>query len=129
MQIFLQGKPFHPRTNTMSHTQTPDQLAQTFRIAARLFRVPTNELTKEMFEQVAPAHSFPVGTPLVADDGGCCLLAIYRSHGLVVLCRFEDSYTGSWSPTVLARAATVEDFAHYRVANADRYFAQVAKPN
>lgn len=116
----------------MNHAQTPDQLTQTFRIAARLFRVPTNELTKEMWEQVAPAHSFPVGTPLVADDGGRCLLAVYRSHGLVVLRRFEDAYTGSWSPTVLARRATEEDFAHYRVANADRYLtpvAQVANPN
>lgn len=111
----------------MNHAQTPDQLTQIFRIAARLFRVPTNELTKEMVEQVSPAYRFPLNTPLVADDGGLCLLAVYHAHGLVVLRRFEDSYTGSWSPTVLARRATKEDFAHYRVANADRYLTPVAQ--
>lgn len=116
----------------MNHITMREALTPLLNTAARLFRVPTNEVTMDMARQVAPAYSFPVGTPLVADDGDRCLLAVYRSHGLVVLRRFEDSYTGSWSPTVLARRATEEDFAHYRVANADRYLsqvAQVANPN
>jgi len=74
---------------------------------------------------------FPNGTPVVIDDGDRGMLAIVKPYGADILRAFENSVDGMLAKPfmALARAATVEDFAHYRVANADRYFAQVAKPN
>jgi hypothetical protein len=75
---------------------------------------------------------FPNGTPVVIDDGDRGVLAVVKPYGADILRRFECPPAGQGSIfkpfAAMARAATVEDFAHYRVANADRYFAQVAKP-
>jgi hypothetical protein len=98
---------------------------------ARLFRVPTDKVSVQMWSSIKDYSLFPNGTPVVIDDGDRGMLAVVKPYGADILRRFEHPFHGTLHKpqTAMARLATVEDFRHYRVLDADRYFAQVAKPN